>query len=124
MKVSRVIQFVLAVVLYSIGCVALLANAYSFVSTICFTLPAVILMRRSEMTRPIPIRELWIVIAILAALVALIILANSFIPKSAGEHLIRRPAFVIPLWAMMTVALFWRWLRERRFTDAQKNSQE
>jgi len=54
MKTSRIIQFVVAAMLFSVGSVALLAGAPYAVSTICFGLPAVVLMSRAAATRPIP----------------------------------------------------------------------
>jgi hypothetical protein len=114
MKISRVIQFVIAAAMYSIGCIALLDQAIFPFTTICFGLSPVVLMRRSELTRPVLNRELWMAFGVLAALVALIILGNLLIPKSAGEHLFRSPAFVIPLWVLLMSGLFWMWRREKR----------
>jgi hypothetical protein len=118
MKTSRVIQFVVAAVLFSTGCIALLAGAPYAVSTICFGLPAVVLMGRAAATRPVPRRELLAAIAVLAALVVVVILLKSFVPDSVGERVVRHPAFVVPLWVLIMSGLFWRWQRERRLSDA------
>jgi hypothetical protein len=116
MKTFRIVQFIIAAVLWSIGCVTLLAHTPSFVSIICFTLPGLVLMRHSEAIRPIPIRELWIMVV----LMGLIILATFFIPRSALEHLFRSPAIVIPAWVLMMSAMLWRWRTEKRIIDAQR----
>ena len=119
MKTSRIIQFVLAAVLFSIGCLALLTHAPIHVSTLCLCLPSVVMLRRSEATRQVPLRELWIMIAVSAALVVAFILAAMFIPDSAAERFIRRTVFVVPLWALFISALFWQWRREsQRAVDA------
>ena len=57
MNTSRIIQFAVAAVLFSAGCAALLAHAFFDVCTVCFCLPPIVLMRRSEFTRPVPHRD-------------------------------------------------------------------
>jgi hypothetical protein len=118
MKTSRVIQFVVAAVLVSIGCVSLLTHMPIAIFTICFCLPSVVLMRRSEMTRPMPRRDFWIMMTALTSFAALIIFADLFLPKPAGEDFFRRPVFVILFWVLMMLVLFRRWQRERRASDA------
>jgi hypothetical protein len=118
MKTFRVIQYFVAVVLVSIGCVALLAHAPIAIFTICFCLPSLILMRRSDMTRPVARRDLSIMIAILAVLAAVITFADLFLPKSAAEDFFRRPVFVVLMWILMMLVLFRRWQRERSSSDA------
>src|SRR5262245_13696594 len=83
MKTSRVIQFVAASVLVSIGLGVLLSDAPTGFATICFCLASVVLLRRSELIRSVPTRELWITVGVLAVLAAFMVLANHFIPKSA-----------------------------------------
>jgi len=118
MKTSRIIQFVVAAMLFSVGSVALLAGAPYAVSTICFGLPAVVLMSRAAATRPIPRQELLVGIVFLVILAAAVILLKLFVSDSVGQRLVRHPAFVIPLWVMMLLGLFCRLRRERRLTDA------
>lgn len=118
MKSSRIIQFAVAAVLVSIGCGLLLAGAATVFATICFCLPSIVLLRRAEMSRPLPARELWITVGVLALLVTFIVLANHFIPRSSGEHFVRQPVVVGAFWVVAMVALFWSLRRERRLTDA------
>jgi hypothetical protein len=117
MKTSRVIQFVAAAMLLSGGCVALLAHS-QFASTICFCFIGVSLMRRSELSRPVPRRELYVGLASLILLVTVVIVLNFVVPRSVGERIVCSPAFVIPFWALLMLVLFWRWRKERRLTDA------
>lgn len=118
MKTSRIIQFAVAVVLVSTGCVLLLTDAATGFATICFCLASFALYRRSELSRSVPAREVWISVGVLAALAAFIILANYFIPRSTGEHFVHQPLVVGLSWVAAMAALFWRWNRERRLTDA------
>src|SRR5689334_21724633 len=118
MKTSRKIQFGVTALLLSAGCVLLLTGAATGFATICFCSASFALYRRSELSRPAPAREVWISVGVLAVLAAFIILANHFIPRSSSEHFLRQPLVVAPLWAAAMAALFWRWSRERRLTDA------
>jgi len=118
MKASRIIQFVVAAMLFSIGCVSLLAHGVFAISTVCFGLPAVVLMGCAAVTRPIPRQEFLVGVVFLAVLVAAVILLKLFVPDSVGERVVRHPAFVIPLWVLMMSGLIWRWRRERRLADA------
>jgi hypothetical protein len=118
MMTSRAIPFVAAAVLFSIGCGVLLSDAPAGLATICFCLPSIVLLRPSELSRPVPSRQLWITVAVLAALAVSIVLANHFISSSASEQFIRRPVVAGAFWLAMMATLFWRWRRERRPTDA------
>jgi hypothetical protein len=117
MKTSKIIQFVVAGVLFSIGCVSLLAHGLFAISTVCFGLPAVVLMGRAAATRPIPRRELLVGVVFLAVLAAAVIILKLFVSDSVGERAVRHPAFVVPLWVLLMSGLFWRWRRERRLAD-------
>jgi hypothetical protein len=91
------------------------------ISTICFALAPVVLMKRSEITRPVPRREFLIVAAILVGFITLIFLANHLLPHSSSEtaeRVMRYPALVVPLWVAMMACLFWRWRREKRLASA------
>jgi hypothetical protein len=118
MKTSRMIQFAIAALLVSAGCGILLSDAPAGFAVICFCLPSFVLLRRAEMSRPMPARELWISVGVLVVLVAFIVLANRFIPRSSSEHFVRRPVVIGTLWMLTMAALFWRWTRERRSINA------
>ncbi len=118
MTTSRIFQFAVAAVLVSIGCGLLLADAATGFATICFCTASFALYRRSELSLSVPARELWITVGVLAALAAFIILANYFIPRSSSEHFVHQLVVIGIFWAVAMAALFWRWSRERRLTDA------
>lgn len=118
MKILRIIQFAASAVLVSIGCGLLLSDVPTGFATICFCLSSFILLRRTEMSRPLPARGLWIAVGVLAVFVAFIVLANHFIPRSSSEPFIRQPVVIGGFWAMAMALLFWHWSRERRLSDA------
>jgi uncharacterized membrane protein len=118
MKTSRVIQFVIAAVLFSAGCAVLLLHGLFAFSTICFCLPGIVLMRRSEFSRPVQRRESFNILIVLLVFVAVMILLKLLVPDSLGERVVRHPAFVVPLWVLMMIGLIWRWRKERRLSDA------
>jgi hypothetical protein len=64
-------------------------------------------------TRPVRLRELWIAMPILAFIVALVILANRFIPLSHFHG--RLVMIVVPFWMLMMLGLFLQWRGERKF---------
>ena len=119
MKTSRTIQFAVAAVLVSTGCGILLSDAAIGLATDMF-LPSFIcfLYWRTELSRPVAARELWIAVVVLAVLAAFVVLNGLFLPRSAGEHFVRQPVVVGAFWVVSMAALFWRWSRERRLTDA------
>ena len=118
MRAWRVIQFAIAAAFISIGCVILLSGAPPGFAVICFSLTTVVLLRRSELSRPVALRQLWIAIAILVALAGLIIVSNHFILRSAGDHFIREPVAIGTIWFVFMGVLLWRWKREKRLSDA------
>jgi len=118
MKMFRVIQFATATAVFSLGCVALLAGAPYVIGTVCFGLPAVILMGRAAVARPIRRREFLVGIGFLAVLVVAVIFLKQSVSDSVGERAVRNPAFVVPLWVLLMSGLFWRWRKERRQSGA------
>jgi CDP-diglyceride synthetase len=114
MKTSKIIRFAVAVVLFSAGCIGLLAHSHLCVLFLCF--PAIILNWR-EYTRPVSRREFWVGIVILAILVTVAILGRLFIPDSAVEHVMTHPAFVFPFWILLMFGLIWRWRRDKKSAD-------
>ena len=118
MKTSRIIQFAIAALLVSIGCGILLSDAPAGFAVICFCSPSFVLLRRAEMSRTPPARDLWISAAVLAVLAAFVVLANRFIPRTSSEHFIHRPTVIGALWVLTMAALFWRWSKERRLISA------
>jgi|SRR5690348_7198356 len=119
MKNSTEIRFGIAAFLITAGCLLLLLGFSN--GGVLFALATVFFMPRSELTRPIPRRELWLTFGVLILLIALIVAAKFLIPKSAAdmmERIIRHPAVVVPLWMLMLWGLFRHWQRQRGAVDA------
>jgi hypothetical protein len=78
-------------------------------------------MPRSELTQPIPRRELWGMVALLAAVIGASAAAKHFLPSSAAEmvrRVVSHPAFVVPLWLFMLWGLFRHWQRQKGAANA------
>jgi hypothetical protein len=85
-----------------------------------FALATVFFMPRSELTRPIPRRELWLTFGVLALFIGVIGAANFIVSKSASDvmqRIICHPAVVVPLWILMLWGLFRHWQRQRVEVD-------
>jgi len=118
MATSRIVQFVVAAAFVTAGCLALLARYPVAIVAICLCSTSFALLRRSDLTRPVPLRDIWIGTSVLALVAALCLLANLFIPESPREELMHRPVFVLPLWAMVMLGLYWRFRKESQAIDA------
>jgi hypothetical protein len=119
MKHSIAIRFCIAAGLITAGCSLLLLGFSN--GGVLFALATVFFMPRSELTRPIPRRELWLTFGALVLLITLIVAAKFFIPKSASdvmEKIISDPAVVVPLWLLMLWGLFRHWQRQKGEADA------
>lgn len=119
MKQPIVIRFGIGALLISAGCWLLLLGFTS--GGVLFAAATVFFMPRSELTRPIPGRELWLTFGGLLFFIALIVAAKFFIPKSASEvmdRIICHPAVVVPLWVLMLGGLFRHWRKQRGEVDA------
>jgi len=117
MKTS--IRFSIAAVIITAGFLLLLCGFSGggalFGLATCFFMP------RSELTRPILRRELWLSFGVLVVLIGLIIAANYFTPKSASDaidRVIRHPAVLVPLCLVTLWGLFREWRRQKGQVDA------
>jgi hypothetical protein len=120
-RTGRIIQFGLAALLFSGGCLAMFKANFPFV-TICFALPSLVLMRGSELTHPVSRRELWTGAIVIACFVTAITLAAIFNPHPHSDppRFFSYPIFVVPLWLLGLLALFWRWRRETKWVASSK----
>jgi hypothetical protein len=119
MTTSLNIRFGIAVVLISAGCALLLAGIYA--GLLLFGLAVIFFMPRSELTEPIPRREVWGMLGILVALIAAAVSAKYVLPSSAADvikRVLSHPAFVVPLWLFMLWGLFRHWQRQRGAINA------
>jgi hypothetical protein len=112
MKPAKIIRFVVAAILASGGCLALLFHGNIHVTRCCFLALPVVLMRRSDFRPKLSLsRDLLIVVLFLYGFV---FMDNclSFLPNSAYDsiqHVIRHPAFVLPVWLFIHWGFFRRW---------------
>ena len=118
MKTSRIIQFAVAAVLVSIGCGILLSGDASLFASICFCLASLALHRRTMVSRPVAERDLLIMVGVFPMLAAFFIITGHFIFRSSGERFFRQPLVVGAFWMVAMAALFWRWRKERRSSNA------
>ena len=118
MKNSIIFRFGVAAVLISAGCALLLDGIHQ--SPMLFGAATVFFMPRSELTQPIPRRELWAMLGVLLALIAASVAAKYLLPSSAGDvvwRVICHPAFIVPLWLFMMWGLFRHYQRQRDGVD-------
>jgi hypothetical protein len=105
--------------LVSSGCYALLAHWP--VSGIFFAFLPIVTLSRSEMTKPIPSRELLVFIGVVLALVVVIIASKWLVPSSVDSNIqrvMRHPAFVLPLWICLIWSLYRNYRKQKAETDA------
>jgi hypothetical protein len=118
MKMSIIVRFGVAAVLISAGCALLLAGVDR--GGLLFAPATVFFMPRSELTGPIPRRELWGIFAVLIALITASVAARYLLPSSAADTVRRilcHPAFMVPFWLFMMWGLFRHYQRQRGGVD-------
>ncbi|MCX6926274.1 MAG: hypothetical protein NT154_24165 [Verrucomicrobia bacterium] len=114
MKTSLNVRFGVAAVLISAGCALLLVGVYSWP---LFGLALLFWMPRSELVEPIPRHELWGMVGITAALIAVLYL----LPSSAADltkRVLSHPAFVVPFWLCVLWGLYRHWRIQKRGANA------
>src|SRR5690348_6714227 len=107
MEHSVAIRFVIAALLITAGCLLLLFGFSN--GGVLFGLATLFFMPRSELTSPIPRRELWLTSGVLFALIMLIITGKHLAPSSVSriiESVVHHPAVIAPLWLLMLWGLF------------------
>jgi hypothetical protein len=118
MKTSRTIRFIIAAMLFTAGAVSLLYGQFT-PATLCFTLPGVVLMRRSELSNPISRRDAFGILISLLVLVAAILLLTWMVPNLAEvERIARQPAFVATVWISAIIGLYLGWRKEANLSAA------
>jgi hypothetical protein len=112
-------RFVIAAILVSAGCYALLARWPD--PAIFFGFLPIVTMSRSEMAKPIPSRELLIIIGIALAFVVVVIASKWLVPRSVDadiQSVMRHPAFVLPLWIFLLWILYRVYCKQKAEADA------
>ena len=118
MKTSLEVRFGIAAVLITAGCGLFLAEVYSWIP---FGLALLFWMPRSEFTRPIRRPELWGMLGVLIALIAVMVAAKYVLPSSAADgtkRVISHPAFVVPFWLFVMWGLFRQWRMQKGAANA------
>jgi predicted lysophospholipase L1 biosynthesis ABC-type transport system permease subunit len=117
MKTSTIIRFILATVFVTLACVGLLFGITGIV--VLWAIAWLLLMGRSELTKPIPRKELWTTFLgigiFLAVLLTLPFLHLPPLPEPRG---IIRVVFAVTMWVLWMFVIYYRWRRERRKADA------
>jgi hypothetical protein len=118
MKNIVTFRFVVAAMMVSLGCYALLAHWSG--AGIFFSFLPILTMSRSEMTKPIPSRELLIFIVVVLTFVGVVIACKWFVPSSVAvdiQSVMRHPAFVLPFWILLLWSLYRIYRRQKEVTD-------
>src|SRR5579863_7442358 len=119
MKNIVTFRFVVAAMLVSMGCYALLAHWAG--AGIFFSFLPIVTMSRSEMTKPIPSRELLIFLGVVLAFVVVVIACKWLVPGPVAadiQGVMRHPAFVIPFWILLLWSLYRIYRRQKEQADA------
>jgi hypothetical protein len=109
MKTLTIIRFVSAAVVVTLACVGLFEGVIGI--AVLFSLAWLLLMGRSELTKPIPRNEWWLsVIAIIGLLALILTFRFLHLPEPHG---VARLAVSVVLWVLWIWAICRRWQRER-----------
>src|SRR5438309_10363997 len=99
MKTSTIIRFVLAAIFATLACVGLLMHMIG--SAVLFSVPWLLLVRRAELTQPIPRNEWWLtflVIGIFLAVMLTLPLLHLPATQDAVTHGMSHPMVATVLW--------------------------
>jgi amino acid transporter len=116
MKTSTIIRFVLAVLFATLACVGLLFGITGIV--VLWVVPYLLLMERSEFTRQVSRKELWIALIAFGVLLALIVVLDILHIRGPEPSGVVRLVLGVVMWIAWMAAIFYRWRREKRKTDA------
>lgn len=111
MKTSFIVRMVLATIVVTVACVGLLARVTG--AAVLLSVPWILLMGVSGLTRPIPREELRMTLFVTGIIVAML-LAIPFLHLSPMRDLGSYPVFVAILWVLWMFAIYRRWRTETR----------
>jgi hypothetical protein len=115
MKTWTVIRFILAAIIATLGCVGLFMNFSGF--GVLFGVPALLLAKSSEFTKPIPRNELLWLLVFFIGLIVLNVGANYLnlhLPQPQG---VIRLVFTAAMWILWMFAICYRWQKEKKNAD-------
>jgi hypothetical protein len=110
MKASTIIRFVLAALFATLACLGVLF-AIPGVGAL-WIVPWLLLMGRSELTKPIPRKESWWTFLLIGVLLA-IFLTMPFLHVPPAPSQTNRSAIAVPMWFLWIWAIYRRWQSER-----------
>src|SRR5438045_2262704 len=113
MKTSTTIRFVVAAISATLACVGLLAEIPGI--QVLWVLAWLLLMRCSELTKPIPRKELWV--GIVGFVVFLGLIATLDILRLPKPHGVVRIVLATAIWGGWMFAIYYRWRREKGKVD-------
>jgi len=119
MKNIVIFRFVVAAMVVSLGCYALLAHWSG--AGIFFSFLPVLTMSRSEMTKPIPSREILVMSIVVIVFVLLVVACKWLVPATVAaviERVFRNPAFVLPFGLFLFWSLYRSYQRQKGQADA------
>ena len=116
MKNTVTFRFVVAAMLVSVGCYALLAHWSG--AGIFFSFLPIVTMSRAEMNKSIPSRELLVFIGVILAFVLVVIACKWLVPSSVAvtvQSVIWHPAFMLPFWILLLWNLYRLYRRRKEY---------
>ena len=115
MKTSSAIRFGLAALFATLACLGLLFAVPGV--GVLWIVPWLLLMGRSELTKPIPRNEWWWTFLLIGVLLA-IFLTLPFLHLPPAPTQTVRIALAVPMWFLWMWAIYRRWRREKGQADA------
>jgi len=116
MKTSTIICLILATIFATVACVGLLIGN-SLIAGLWWV--AFLLSReRSEFTKPIPRKELWLGILIFVIFISLIVTLDVLHLQSPVPNRTVRILIAVPIWFAWMWMIYRRWQKEKGKADA------
>ena len=116
MKTSTIIRFALAAVCATLACVGLLVNVPAL-PAIFAGASCLLVMGRSEVTRPIPRSEWWLTFVVVGVLLA-VLLTVPFLHLPPAPSIRVRLVLAVVFWPLWMWGIYHRWQREKGKADA------
>jgi len=116
MKTSTIIRFIVAAIFATLACVGLLAGIPGI--PLLWIVAWLLLMGRSELTKPIPGKELWVGLVIFVVFLGLIAMLDILHFREPQPHGVVRSVLATAIWVGWMFAIYYRWRREKGKADA------
>jgi hypothetical protein len=117
MKTSIIIRFILAAVFVTLAFVGFLFGITGIVAL--WAIAWLLLMERSELTKPIPRKEFWLTFLGIGIFLAVVLTLPFLHLRPLPEpHGVIRAVFAVAMWVLWMYVIYYRWRQERRKADA------